>query len=101
MFERLARLVVYNPWKVIAIWVLATIAIVGFAPKLGDVTARDQSNFLPSSYESVQALNLAKTAFGRGNDATATIVIKRADGAELTAGDQAKVGELSAAIENA
>jgi putative drug exporter of the RND superfamily len=89
------------PWKVIAVWLLATIAIVGFAPKLGDVTARDQSNFLPSSYESVQALNLAKTAFGRSNDATATIVIKRADGAELTAGDQAKVGDLAGAINSA
>ena len=34
MFERLGRFVVHNPWKVIAGWVLVTIAIVAFAPTL-------------------------------------------------------------------
>jgi RND superfamily putative drug exporter len=101
MFERLARLVVYNPWKVIAVWVLATIAIVGFAPSLADVTARDQSNFLPTSYESLQALELAKQAFGRSNDSTATIVVKRTDDQPLSDADQAKVGELARQVEAA
>jgi RND superfamily putative drug exporter len=101
MFERLARVVVHNPWKVIAVWLLATIAIVGFAPSLADVTARDQSNFLPTSYESVQALELAKTAFGRSNDSSATIVVKRTDDAPLSAEDQAKVGEIARQVQSA
>ncbi|MGH3995801.1 MAG: hypothetical protein ACRDSN_25435, partial [Pseudonocardiaceae bacterium] len=59
MFERLGRVVVRNPWKVIATWVLATVAIVLLAPTLNDVVNRDQTEFLPSSYESVQAFTLA------------------------------------------
>lgn len=101
MFERLARVVVHNPWKVIAVWLLATIAIVGFAPSLASVTARDQSNFLPTSYESVQALELAKTAFGRSNDSSATIVVKRTDDQPLSTEDQARVGEIARQVESA
>lgn len=101
MFERLARLVVHNPWKVIAVWVLATIAIIGFAPSLADVTAKDQSNFLPSSYEAVQAIELAQTAFGSSNDSTATIVVKRTDGQDLSDADQAKAGEMADKIQAA
>ena len=79
MFERLGRLVVHNPWKVIAGWVLVSIAIVAFAPTLADVTTRDQSNFLPADYESVQAGELAEQSFGRADQASATIVVKRED----------------------
>ncbi|HET8641571.1 MAG TPA: MMPL family transporter [Pseudonocardiaceae bacterium] len=95
MFERLARFVVYNPWKVIAAWLLATVAIVFLAPTLNDVVNRDQTEFLPSSYESVQALDLAEQAFGTGNESSATIVLKRADGAALTEADQARAGEVA------
>ncbi len=101
MFERLARFVVYNPWKVIATWVLATIAIVAFAPTLADVTNRDQTDFLPNTYESVQALELGEKAFGRANDSSATIVVKRTDDQALSDADQAKVGELARAVEGA
>lgn len=34
MFTRLGRLVVGHPWQVIAAWVIAAVAIIGFAPKL-------------------------------------------------------------------
>ncbi|HEU5473809.1 MAG TPA: MMPL family transporter [Actinophytocola sp.] len=101
MFERLARAVVYNPWKVIAVWVLATIAIIAFAPTLEDVTARDQSNFLPDSYESVQALQLAERAFTQANDSSATIVVKRTDSQSLSEADQAKVGEIAQKVQAA
>src|SRR4051794_4461229 len=101
MFERLARFVVFNPWKVIATWVIATIAILAFAPTLGDVVAKDQSNFLPSDYESVQAIELAKQAFGQGNVSSATIVVKRADDAPLSETDQAKVGEIAQKVRDA
>jgi len=101
VFERLARFVVYNPWKVIAAWLLATIAIVAFAPTLEDVVARDQSNFLPSDYESVQAIEVAQQAFGRGNESSATIVVKRADDAPLSEADQAKAGEIAKKVQDA
>jgi RND superfamily putative drug exporter len=101
MFERLARFVVYNPWKVIAVWVLAAIAIMAFAPTLSDVTNRDQTNFLPNSYESVKALELGKQSFERSNDSSATVVLKRADGAELTADDQTKVADIGQRVKAA
>jgi putative drug exporter of the RND superfamily len=101
VFERLARFVVYNPWKVIAVWVLATIAIVAFAPTLSDVTNRDQTNFLPNSYESVKALELGKQSFERANDSSATVVLKRADGRELTAADQTKISDIGQRIKGA
>jgi RND superfamily putative drug exporter len=101
MFERLGRLVVHNPWKIIAGWVLITIAIVSFAPSLADVTTSDQANFLPSDYESVQAMDVAKQAFGQNNQASATIVVKRQDGQPLTGGDQSAIGDLGKTIEDA
>lgn len=99
MFERLGRFVVHNPWKVIAGWVLITIAVVSFAPTLGDVVTRDQANFLPSDYESVQAGELATEAFGEQNDASATIVIRREDGAALNDEDKATIGDLAQGLQ--
>lgn len=101
MFERLGRFVVHNPWKVIAGWVLVTVAIVAFAPALGDVVTRDQSNFLPSDYESMEAGELAEQAFGQGNDSSATIVIKREDDQALSDTDKATIGELGQQLESA
>lgn len=98
MFERLGRFVVHNPWKVVAGWVLVTIAVVTLAPALGDVITRDQANFLPSEYESVRAGELAAEAFGEQNDASATIVVRRADGAELSEADRSAVGGLADAL---
>jgi RND superfamily putative drug exporter len=95
VFTKLGRFVVHNPWKVIAAWVIAAVAVVAFAPTLADVTNKDQAAFLPDKYESVQAQKLAADAFGQTNDATASIVIKRGAGGELTAADQAKVTELA------
>lgn len=101
MFERIGRVVVHNPWKVIAAWLVAAAAIVAFAPTLSDVTVQDQANFLPDTYESVQAMQLAESAFGQTNDASATIVVKRADGTPLTEADQARVTQLAQAIQSA
>lgn len=103
MFGRLGRVVVDNPWKVIAAWVLVTIGIVAFAPSLADVTNRDQASFLPSSYESIQAQELAVSAFGEAdaNDVTSTMVVKRPDGGELTEADQAAVADVAQRLQDA
>ncbi len=95
MFGRLGRLVVHNPWKVIAVWVLAAIGIMAFAPSLSDVQTQEQSDFLPGKYESIKALNLSNQAFGGTDDGTATVVVKRSDGGKLTAADHAKVADLA------
>jgi RND superfamily putative drug exporter len=93
--------VVHNPWKVIAGWLLVTIAIVAFAPTLADVTTRDQANFLPDDYESVQAGELAAQSFGRADTASATLVVKRQDSLELSADDQTAITDLGKAIDGA
>ncbi|KRV47270.1 hypothetical protein AQ490_07275 [Wenjunlia vitaminophila] len=95
MFGRLGRVVVYNPWKVIAVWLLAAVALVAFGPKLADVTNSDQTSFLPSKYESVQASDLSDEAFPDNSDASALLVFKRADGGDITKADEDKVAEIS------
>jgi RND superfamily putative drug exporter len=101
MFERLGRFVVYKRWWVIAVWVVGAVAAGVFAPGLGDVTTQDQADFLPSRYESVRATEIAQSAFGQTDGATATIVVKRADGGPLTDADQATVGKLAETITGA
>ncbi|HTF12794.1 MAG TPA: MMPL family transporter, partial [Asanoa sp.] len=92
----MGRFVVYKRWWVIGAWLAAAIAALVFAPSL--VTTQDQADFLPSRYESVQATQIAQDAFGQTDGATATIVVKRADGGQLTDADQATVGRLAETI---
>jgi putative drug exporter of the RND superfamily len=101
MFERLGRFVVYKRWWVIAVWVVGAVAAGAFAPSLGDVTTQDQADFLPSRYESVRATEIAQSAFGQSDGATATIVVRRTDGGPLTDADQATVGKLAETIAGA
>ncbi|GAA1580458.1 MMPL family transporter [Kribbella hippodromi] len=101
MFTRLGRFVVHHPWKVIAAWVVAAIAVIAFAPTLADVTTKDQAALLPDKYESIQAQKLAADAFGQTNDATASIVVKRGAGGELTAADQARITALATKLSTA
>ncbi|MET7298285.1 MMPL family transporter [Embleya sp. NPDC005575] len=95
MFGRLGRLVVHNPWKVIAAWLIAAVALIMFAPKLSDLTNQDQASFLPNKYESVQAQKLAEKAFPQSTEQTALLVFKRGDGKNLTGADKDKVKEIS------
>ncbi|GAA3944883.1 MMPL family transporter [Actinomadura viridis] len=96
MFARLARIVVRHPWWTIVAWLAAAILIIAFSPKL--TTESDQGDFLPSSYESVQAMEIAKEAFPQQEDTSSLIVVKRSDGAPLTAADTAKVGQAAQAL---
>lgn len=95
MFGRLGRLVVYNPWKIIAGWLAAAVVLVVFAPSLSDLTNQDQASFLPNKYESVQAQKLAEKAFPQSTEQTALLVFKRGDGKNLTQSDKDKVKEIS------
>jgi RND superfamily putative drug exporter len=101
MFGAIARGVTRRPWLVIASWIVLAVAIIATAPKLSDVTNSDQSAFLPGSAESAQATKLARSAFPQGQGANAVIVVKRGDGAPLTAADLATIGGLAQRLNTA
>ncbi|MGI8330626.1 MMPL family transporter [Actinomadura scrupuli] len=99
MFGRLGHVVVRHPWWTIVAWLVTAVAVIAFAPNLE--TKTDQTDFLPSKYESVQAAKLADTAFPSEDQKTSPemIVVKRSDGKPLTAADQQKVAQLTQAIQ--
>ncbi|HEX2771814.1 MAG TPA: MMPL family transporter, partial [Micromonosporaceae bacterium] len=99
MFQRLGRFVVRRAWWVILGWLVAAAAVIFTSPSLGDITSADQGSFLPRSYESVQAIEIAEKAFPQQATATAAIVVKRADGKPLTPADEARVGQLAQALQ--
>ncbi|NDU76163.1 MMPL family transporter [Actinomadura sp. DSM 109109] len=96
MFARLARFVVRHPWWTIVAWLVAAVLIIALSPKL--TTESDQGDFLPSKYESVQALEVAEKAFPQQEDTSSLIVVKRTDGQALTAQDTAKVNEAAKSL---
>jgi RND superfamily putative drug exporter len=89
-FAALGRMVVRHPWRVIALWVIAAVAVIATAPGLPTTT--NESSFLPSSYESIRAANLQDQAFPQAGNVTADaaiIVFARAGGGQLTSADSA------------
>lgn len=96
MFARLGRVVVHHPWKVIGLWLLIIVGVVAAAPELKSTT--DQSEFLPSHYESIQALDMQQQAFPQSAAPAAIIVFARADGAELSTGDSAAVAAIGSKL---
>ena len=101
MFATLGRLVVQHPWKVVAAWVVGAVALISLSPPLSDVVEADQASFLPASYESVQAEELARAAFAQHAGATAAAVVTRADGQPLRPEDSARVQRLAAELAGA
>jgi RND superfamily putative drug exporter len=97
MFAGLARFVVRHPWWTIVSWLVVAVVVIAFSPKLS--TKSDQGDFLPSKYESAQAMKVAQKAFPQQADQTTVIVVKRSDGAKLTEPDVAKVGQTAAALQ--
>lgn len=92
MFARLGALVVHHPWKVIGLWLVLTVAVVAAAPALKSTT--DQSEFLPSHYESIRAMQLQQEAFPQSTAPAAIIVVAREDAAPLTDADSAAVARI-------
>ncbi|MFC9790437.1 MMPL family transporter [Rhodococcus sp. NPDC127528] len=101
MFGYLARTVVAHPWRVIALWVIAAVAVLVFAPSLGTYTTGNQQAFLPQSFESVQAQAVGTEYFPAQSGATGSLVVVRADGAPLSPTDQATATGLAATLQNA
>lgn len=97
MFSTLGRFVTRRPWFVIATWIVIAVIAVMFAPKLTSTT--DNSEFLPSHYESIKAMNLQSEAFPTQNAIGAIMVFDRSDGAELTAKDSSDVAAVTKQLE--
>ncbi|KAB2343999.1 MMPL family transporter [Actinomadura rudentiformis] len=98
MFAWLARVVVRHPWWTILAWLVAAAAIIMTAPAIS--TQEDTADFLPSKYESIQAAKIAEKAFPQRDEESALIVVKRSDGAPLTAADGAKITQVARALES-
>jgi RND superfamily putative drug exporter len=96
MFARIGQLVVRHPWKVIAAWLIAVVAVVALAPKL--TTTTNEASFLPSHYESIRAQDLQERAFPAAAAPAAIVVVERARGDKLTASDSSTVQTIAAKL---
>ncbi|WP_024799344.1 MMPL family transporter [Nocardia sp. BMG51109] len=99
MFARLGSLVVRRPWWTIGAWVLIIIGVVASAPTLTSTT--DQSAFLPSHYESIQAAELQEKAFPDAAAPAAIVVFERSDGAPLSPADVTAVESVTGQLNQA
>lgn len=95
---KFGRFVVRHRWLIILVWVVAAILIVKFSPTLSSVTSTNESKFLPGTYESVKAQNLAQKVFPKSNEGSDLIVISRKDDRPLTAADQNTISSLTTEI---
>ena len=99
LFAWLGRAVVRHPWRVIALWAIAAVAVIATSPGLPTTTS--ESSFLPSSYESIRAAHLQDQAFpqtGQVTGSAAIIVFARSEGGRLTAADSAKITAIAATL---
>lgn len=101
MLNKLGDFIAKNRWWVIGVWIVLTIVISAFAPKISSVTSSDQTSFLPNKYESVQAQKLADKAFPETKDDSEVLLVKRHDGGKLTDADKAAVQALVSSLKAA
>ncbi len=99
MFAALGRMVVGHPWRVIAVWVVAAVAVIALSPGLP--TSNDESDFLPGHYESVRAGKVRDAAFPDTFAPAAVVVVSRADGRPLSAADSARVAGVAKSVQDA
>jgi putative drug exporter of the RND superfamily len=91
-FARLGGFVVRHPWWVIGVWAVAAAVIIATAPSLP--TATEESDFLPSHYESIKALKLRENAFPAAFSPSVVVVAQPAKGGKLSSADNKKVEEV-------
>jgi RND superfamily putative drug exporter len=99
MFRRFARAVTGRPWWVIGGWVVASTAVIVFAPGIGTVTRADQAP--PTSAEALRAADLAEHAFPESAGDGAVLVVTRTDGGRLGPADLGTVGRLTGDLNTA
>ncbi|HVX32856.1 MAG TPA: MMPL family transporter [Solirubrobacterales bacterium] len=96
VFARLGGFVVRRPWWVIGVWVVAAAAIIATAPSLP--TSTEESDFLPSHYESIKALHLREDAFPSAFNPSVVIVAQPQGGGKLSAADSKQVESIGAEL---
>jgi len=99
MLSRIIQFSTSRPKRVIALWFAVVLALASIGAGFGyKVVTDDTAQFLPKGSESAQAVDFARTAFGQEKGTqTVTMLVKRIDGASLTADDQAEIRSLAAA----
>src|SRR5882757_10593950 len=96
MFHRIGRTVVRHPvWTIVA-WLIAAVAIIATAPSLPSNS--DESSFLPSSYESIKAMDLQEKAFPAAFTPAAIVLYQRTDHAALTPADKTEINRITTAL---
>ena len=100
LFARLGRTVTAHPGRVAAGWVLVVVSLMAISgalhqpPPSSAVAAQ-----LPAGYESTRAQAAMDKAFGApSSDATAVLVVSRADGRRLTTRDLAVADRAVASL---
>jgi RND superfamily putative drug exporter len=82
--KKFSNFIVKNRWWVIVVWLVAATVIVTLSPSLSSVESNNQTGFIPNSYESIQAYNIAKQLSPTSQDATDLIVFKNRTGQVLS-----------------
>ena len=100
MFTTMARWVTRHPWWVVSFWVVVAVVTIALSPSLSKYTNANNSAFLPSSFQSVQAQNIINQKFPQNSGATGLIVINRRDGDALTSQDLTTVQSLATTLTN-
>lgn len=91
MLIRLGNFVTRYRYLIIVTWLVAAGLIVTLGPKLADVESNNQSSFLPSNYESVQAQDIAKKVNPKATAASDIIVFHNKASIPLDAPDKARI----------
>lgn len=101
MLNALGKFITRNRWWVIGTWFAAAVVITLAAPKLSSVVSSNQTSFLPSKYESVQAEKIADKAFPQAKNDAELLLVERKDGGRLTPTDLQNIQILAASIQAA
>jgi putative drug exporter of the RND superfamily len=100
MFNRTITFSTRHPKRIIALWALVAVALGSLSGMFGyKVITDDTAGFLPKSAESARAAKYGQRHFGQQEGArTVIVLVKRTDGASLTAADRAHARALATAL---
>ena len=96
--KRFSDFIVKYRWWVLAAWLIAAVLVVTLSPTLSSVESNDQSSFIPKSYESIKAMDVAQQVSPHSQDATDVIVFKAKSGRALTADDQQTISQATKSL---
>ena len=98
IFTALARVVVRFRWLVVALWIGAVVVTSAAFPSLSSEINNDNSQFLPSSTPSSQAISLAAPILGSKNDNSRVTIVAVRTGNLTGAAELAALARVIAAV---